>query len=202
MTNVLIAFYSREGSVQALAQAVADGAMNAGGAVRLRRAREIVSAEIMASVPGWVDSAARMNSLYEAPTEDDAKWADAIIFGSPTRFGLIASELKAYIDSLGALWARGRLNLKVGSAFSSTSSPHGGNEMTNFTLFAPMAHFGMVIVPPGYGDNVMMQSGTPYGVTSISHGGKAAPSGLVLEAARFQGQRVTQVAAALADLRK
>jgi NAD(P)H dehydrogenase (quinone) len=202
MTNVLVAFYSRDGSVEALARAIGDGAMSAGGAVRLRRARELVSEEVMARVPGWLASAERMNSAYEAPTEDDAKWADAIVLGSPSRFGMIASELKAYIDSWGALWARGRLNLKVGSTFTSASTMHGGAEMTAFSLFAPMAHLGMVIVPPGYGDPAMFAAGTPYGAFSVSQGeARAKPASADLEAARYQGHRVTTVAAALAGLR-
>lgn len=201
MANVLIAFYSREGSVEALANAVAEGAQAAGGAVRLRRARELVGPEIMQRVPGWADKAARMNAAYEAPTDEDAKWADAIVFGTPTRFGLLASELKAYIDGLGHLWARNRLNLKVGSAFTSTSTPHGGAETTVYTLYTTMTHFGMVIVPPGYADPVMMNAGSPYGATATVAAGGPPPSGHDLDAARFQGHRVVQVARALLPLR-
>lgn len=200
--NVLVAFYSRGGAVEALAQALAEGAMLAGAGVRLRRARELVGPEVMATVPGWAENAERMNEAYEAPTPDDAQWADAIIFGSPTRFGLVASELKAYIDSLGALWARGRLNLKAGSAFTSTSTAHGGNEMTSLTLFIPMAHFGMVIVPPGYGDPVMFKAGTPYGASHHSATQPPEPpSADALDAARYQGERVAKVAGALKALR-
>lgn len=201
MTNILIAFYSRSGSVEQLANAMADGAMAGGGGVRLRRAREIVGEDVMKQAPGWVEHAARMNGLYEAPTEEDAKWADAIIFGTPTRFGLVSSELKAYMDSLGGLWARGRLNLKVGSAFTSTSSLHGGNEATLVTMFVPFAHFGMVIVPPGYADPVMFKAGTPYGASSVSGPKGDLPTADDLSAARFQGHRVAQVAAALKSLR-
>ncbi|MBL8630394.1 MAG: NAD(P)H:quinone oxidoreductase [Rhodospirillaceae bacterium] len=201
MTNILIAFYSRTGSIETLANAVADGAMAGGGGVRLRRAREVVGEEVMKQAPGWSEHAARMNALYEAPTEEDAKWADAIIFGTPTRFGLVSSELKAYIDSLGGLWARGRLNLKAGSVFTSTSSFHGGNEATLVTMFVPLAHFGMVIVPPGYADPVMFKAGTPYGASSVSGVKGDAPTPDDLSAARFQGHRVAQVAAALKSLR-
>ena len=102
-TNVLIAFYSRGGSVEALANAVADGARGESAEVRLRRARELVGIDVMARVPGWADNAARQNALYEAPTDADADWADAIVLGTPTRFGAVASELKAYIDGLGGL---------------------------------------------------------------------------------------------------
>jgi len=195
MSNILIAFYSRDGSTEALANAVADGAMAGGAGVRIRRAREFVDETVMAQAPGWAEQAERMNAAYEEPTADDAIWADGIIFGTPTRFGLVSSELKAYIDSLGALWARGKLAGKVGSAFSSTSTVHGGNEMTNFTLYIPMAHFGMIIVPPGYADGAMFKAGTPYGATSISHGPEQRkPDDLALDVARFQGQRVAEVA--------
>src|SRR4051794_8325703 len=95
--KVLIAFYSRNGSTEALAKAIAEGAQAEGAEVRLRRAREFVSSEVMALAPGWVESAERLNALYEAPTAADADWADAIIFGTPTRFGSVTAELKAYI---------------------------------------------------------------------------------------------------------
>ena len=199
MTNILVAFYSRDGSTEALANAVAEGAMAGGAGVRMRRARELVGKEVMEQVPGWLEQAEAMNSRYEAPTEDDAIWANGIVFGTPTRFGLVASVLKAYLDSLGGLWARGKLIGKAGSVFSSTSTTHGGNEMTNFSLFAPMAHLGMIIVPPGYADAAMFKGGTPYGATSVSYGPKQAkPDEPSLNAARFQGQRVAMVASRLA----
>ena len=198
MPNILIVFYSRDGSTEALANAVADGARAAGGQVRMRRAREIVSDDVIAFVPGWAEGASAMNARYEAPTAEDAIWADAIVFGSPTRFGLVASELKAYIDSLGGLWAQGKLAGKVGSAFTSTSSMHGGNEVTNFTMFVPMAHFGMVIVPPGYADPSMFKAGTPYGASTVSFGPqKQAPTDDDLASARFQGARVAEISGRL-----
>lgn len=198
MSNVLIAFYSRGGMTEALAGAVADGAMAAGGAVRLRRARDLVGPDVMAAVPGWREAAERMDSAYEAPTVDDALWADAIILGTPSRFGLVSAELKAFLDSLGALWAKGRLVNKVGSAFTASGTAHGGNEMTSFTLFVPMAHFGMVIVPPGYADPAMFAAGTPYGASAVSHNRPGAlPTPAEISAAHFQGQRVAQVARAL-----
>ncbi len=97
--KVLIAFYSRSSVTEALAKEIAEGARAAGAEVRIRRAREVVSQEVINSVPGWADQAAALNAKYEAPTEADAEWADAIVFGTPTRFGSVSSELKAYIDS-------------------------------------------------------------------------------------------------------
>jgi NAD(P)H dehydrogenase (quinone) len=196
-TNVLIAFYSRNGSTEALANSIAEGARAAGADVRLRRARELVGPEVMAHAPGWADNAARMNAAYEAPTPDDAEWADAILFGTPTRFGAISSELKAYIDALGGLWFQGKLVGKAGSAFTSTGTVHGGNESTNISLYNPMAHLGMIIVPLGYADPVLFRAGTPYGASTVSGQDNRPPTADDLEVARFQGRRVTEVATAL-----
>src|SRR5262249_55967857 len=102
--NILVAFYSRDGSVEALAKSVAAGARDAGGEVRLRRVPDIVSPAVMAHVPGWEDRSKRMGAEYGAPTHADVEWADGIIFGTPTRFGNTSAELKAFIDSLGGLW--------------------------------------------------------------------------------------------------
>lgn len=201
-TNVLIAFYSRGGVTEALAKGVAAGARSEGAEVRMRRAREVVGPEIMAKAPDWAENARAMNERYEAPTEADAEWADAIIFGTPTRFGNVASELKAYIDSLGGLWAKGKLNDKAGSAFTSTSSPHGGNESTIISLYNPMAHLGLVVVPVGYAEPVAFRAGTPYGASAVSENTGKMPTEDDLIIARFQGRRVTRVAAALKILRQ
>ena len=198
MANVLIAFYSRDGMTEALAQAVAGGAIAAGGTVRLRRARELVAADVMAMVPGWAERAARMTALYEAPAIEDALWADAIVIGTPSRFGLVCAEVKAFLDGLGGLWAKGKLVNKVGSAFASTGTVHGGNEMANLTMFVPMAHFGMIIVPPGFADPAMFAAGTPYGASAISQNRPGAvPNEAEVKAARYQGRRVTEIARAL-----
>jgi NAD(P)H dehydrogenase (quinone) len=195
-TKVLIAFYSRTGSTEALAKAVAEGAVAEAAEVRLRRAREFVGPEVMAQAPGWAEGAERLNALYEAPTAEDAEWADAVVFGTPTRFGSVSSELKAYIDGLGGLWFQGKLNGKVGSVFVSTQSAHGGQEMTITSLWAPLAHLGFIIVPTGYADPAVFKAGTPYGASSVS-GVNPTPSEDELEVARFQGKRVAQVAKAL-----
>jgi len=200
-TKVLIAFYSRGGVTEALAKAVAEGAVAEGAEVRLRRAREFVGEEVMKMAPGWLEGAKRMNALYEAPTEADAEWADGIVFGTPTRFGSMTAELKAYIDGLGGLWFQGKLVGKAGSAFASTSTLHGGNETTITALYAPMAHLGLILVPTGYADPVLFRAGTPYGASSVSGTNSAPPSADDLEVARFQGKRVTRVAAALKTAR-
>jgi NAD(P)H dehydrogenase (quinone) len=195
--NVLIAFYSRNGSTEALANAVAEGARSQGAEVRLRRAREFVGPEVIATAPGWAENAARMNQQYEAPTPDDAAWADAIVFGTPTRFGNISSELKAFVDSLGGLWFQGKLVGKAGSAFTSTGGTHGGNESTILSMYNFMAHLGMIIVPLGYGDPAMFAAGTPYGASSVSGQTSAPPTEGDIAVAQYQGRRVAQVAKAL-----
>ena len=196
--NILIAFYSRGGNTEALAKAVAEGARSVGAEVRLRRARVIVSRKIMESVDGWVENSERMDAAYEAPTTDDIEWADGIAFGTPTRFGNCAAELKAFIDSLGGLWFQGKLNGKAGAAFTSTSTPHGGNETTIASLYLPMAHLGLIIVPMGYTDPLIFKTGTPYGASSVSGGGgKTPPTEDDLKVAQSQGRRLASVARAL-----
>lgn len=195
--RVLIAFYSRNGSTETLANTIAEGARAQGAEVRLRRVREFVGPEIMAKAPGWRENAERMNQLYEAPTSADAEWADAIIFGTPTRFGNISSELKSYVDALGGVWSQGKLVGKAGSAFTSTSTPHGGNESTIITMYNFMAHLGLIIVPLGYADPALFAAGTPYGASTVSGQNNAPPAPADLDVARFQGKRVAQVARAL-----
>lgn len=193
--NILIAFYSRSGTTEVLANAIADGVKQVGGNVRLRRAREIVPLNVMQQVPGWAEAATEMNSRYEAPCEEDATWAHGIIMGSPTRFGSAASELKAYIDSLGGLWMRGLLNGKVGSAFSSSGSRHGGNETAILSLYPPMAHLGLIIIPTGYADASLFKAGTPYGASAVSPiNSPGSLSQEDIDVARFQGERVAQTA--------
>ncbi|HEV3276457.1 MAG TPA: NAD(P)H:quinone oxidoreductase [Terriglobia bacterium] len=196
--NILVVFYSRDGSVEALAKAVSEGAREGGADVRLRRVPDIVPPAMMAKVPGWEERSKRMLAEYGAPTLDDAEWADGIIFGTPTRFGNSSAELKAFIDSLGSLWFQGKLNGKAGGAFTSTAGPHGGNETTVLSLFIPMAHLGFIIVPTGYTHERIVQGhGTPYGASSVSGLNSAPPTAEDLEVAKHQGARLTQVAAAL-----
>ncbi len=200
--NVLIPFYSRGGNTEALANAVAEGARSQGAEVRLRRARDLVGSDVMAHVPGWAENAARMDAAYAAPTVEDIDWADAIVFGTPTRYGNVCAELKAYIDSLGGAWFQGKFNGKAGSAFCATMGAHGGAESTVISLYNVMAHLGLIIVPTGYADPIMFKAGTPYGAHAAVDGQyvKAVPAD-ELDVARYQGRRVAQVAGALKSLR-
>jgi NAD(P)H dehydrogenase (quinone) len=196
--NILVVFYSRDGSVEALAKAVSEGAREAGADVRLRRVPDLVSSEVMAKVPGWEERSKRMLAEYGVPTHADVEWADGIIFGTPTRFGNTSAELKAFIDGLGSLWFQGKLNGKAAGAFTSTAGPHGGNETTVVSLFIPMAHLGFIIVPTGYTHEKIVEGhGTPYGASSTSGQNSAKPTAEELVVAKHQGARVTDVAAAL-----
>jgi NAD(P)H dehydrogenase (quinone) len=177
--------------------AIAEGAKQQGAEVRLRRARELVGPEVIAKVPGWAEAADAMNGRHPAPNTADAEWADAIVFGTPTRFGSVSSELKAYIDSLGGLWVQGKLNGKAGAVFCSTSTTHGGNESTLLSMYNPLAHLGFIIVPTGYADASLYKAGTPYGASAVSYNQASPPSADDLEVARFQGRRLTDVAKAL-----
>lgn len=196
-TRLLIVFYSRSGSVEALAIAAADAAREAGADVRVRRTREVVSAETMAKVKGWSESASRQNALYPAPTHEDAEWADAILFGTPCYFGTMATELKSFLDQLGPQWKHGSLAGKVGGALAVASWPHGGSEVVTLSLYAPMAHLGMVILPTGYTDEAMLEAGSPYGASAIVGAENREPRSEDLDAARHQGRRMVAIAKAL-----
>lgn len=196
-TRLLIVFYSRSGSIEALAKVAAEAAREAGAEVRLRRAREVASEESMSHVKGWVENAARQNALYEAPGQEDAEWADAILFGTPCYFGSMATELKNYLDRLGPQWKQGKLAGKVGGAFATASWPHGGTEVVTLSLYAPMAHLGMVIVPTGYTDEAMLEAGSPYGASAIVGAENRDPREEDLDATRHQARRMVAIAGAL-----
>jgi len=195
--RLLIAFYSRSGSVEALAKAAAESAEAAGATVRVRRAREVVDDSTMAKSKGWLENATRQNASYEAPTQADAEWADAILFGTPCYFGAMATELKAYLDQLGPQWKQGALAGKVGGAFATASWPHGGTEVVTLAMYAPMAHLGMVILPTGYTDEAMLEAGSPYGASAIVGAENRPPRSEDLDAARHQSRRMVAIAGAL-----
>jgi NAD(P)H dehydrogenase (quinone) len=197
--NILVAFYSRNGTIESLANSVAKGAESEGSKVRLRRAREVVGRDIMKKAPGWVENAERMNAVYPAPEAADAEWADAIVFGTPSRFGAVCAELKAYIDSLLSLWVQGTLTDKPASVFSASSTLHGGNEATILSLYPPISHLGMIIVPLGYTDPILYKAGAPYGATAATGRGdqRRLPNEEEKAVAFYQGQRVARIAGKL-----
>lgn len=196
-TRLLIVYHSRTGSVEALTTAAARSAREAGAEVRVRRAREVADAEAMAKVGGWAESAQRQNALYPAPTHDDAEWADAILFGTPSYFGAMATELKNFLDQLGPQWKKGTLAGKLGGAFATASWPHGGTEAVTLSMYVPMAHLGMLVVPTGYTDEAMLEAGSPYGASAIVGSDKRPPRPEDLAAVEHQARRMVAIAGAL-----
>jgi NAD(P)H dehydrogenase (quinone) len=193
MPKTLVLFYSRTGNTAAIADAVADGARSVRfSEVDLRRIDDLAPVAVIDSVPGWQESRALLATRYQLlASVDELVQYDAIIMGAPTRYGVMAAELKNVIDQTGPLWSRGALVNKVGSAFTSVSTPHGGHETTLWSMMTTMANLGLIIVPPGYSDPVMFQGGSPYGATATTSGG--APGEADLAAARHQGKRVAEV---------
>ena len=191
--KVAVIYYSATGTVHALAQAVAEGAASAGAEVRLRRVAELAPDSAIDQNPQWRRHADAARSVIQASVEDLA-WADAYAFGTPTRFGAPAAQLKQFIDQAGGLWQDGRLADKPVTAFTSAFNRHGGSEATILSLGNVFYHWGALIVPPGYTDPVVYAAGgNPYG-TSTTGG---APDDAVLEAARYQGRRLATIATRL-----
>jgi len=189
--KIAVIYYSATGTVHALAEAVAEGAEQAGAEVRLRRVAELAPAEAIDHNPLWrahVDAVA--GSVGEASL-DDLVWADAYAFGTPTRFGAPAAQLKQFIDQAGGLWQAGKLADKPVTAFTSAFNRHGGSEATILSLGNVFYHWGALIVPPGYTDDVVFAAGgNPYGTAAFGPDGARQE---VLEAARYQGRRLAQI---------
>ncbi|MCO7220327.1 NAD(P)H:quinone oxidoreductase [Klenkia sp. PcliD-1-E] len=195
MTNIAVVYYSATGNTHQLAQAVAEGAQEAGADVRLRRVPETAPDAAIDSNPAWRAHLDQVSDV-EIATPDDLAWADGYAFGTPTRFGTPSAQLKGFIDTLGGLWANGTLANKGATAFTSAQNTHGGNESTILTLFNVFSHFGAVIVPPGYTDPLLFAAGgNPYGASVPSSGNAAAASDEALTAARYQGRRLAEMTA-------
>ncbi|GAA2208468.1 NAD(P)H:quinone oxidoreductase [Nonomuraea monospora] len=190
--NVAIIYYSATGTVHALARAAAEGAEKAGADVRLRKVAEPAPPEVVGSRPEWAQHVRDTADVPEAGL-DDLSWADAVLFGTPTRFGNPASPLRVFMESAGPLWFQGKLADKVYSAFTASNTAHGGQESTILALANTFYHWGGIIVPPGYTDPVQFQSGNPYGTSHVA--GDGPPSDVILQAARHQGRRVAETAA-------
>jgi len=197
MARVLVLYYSSYGHVEKMAHAVADGAREAGGTVTVKRVPELVPEEVARK--------AGMKLEQDAPVASPQELADydALIFGAPTRYGVMASQMRNFIDQTGGLWARGALNGKVGSVFTSTATQHGGQESTVLSMHTTLLHLGLVIVglPYAFAGQMTMDEITgcsPYGASTIAGGdGKRQPSENELAGARFQGRHVADIAARL-----
>ena len=187
--------YSATGNVHRLALAACESAEKAGAEVRLRRARELATPEAMARNPQWVAHAAAVKEVPVA-TLEDLEWADVVLFGSPTRYGMLSVQLKEYIDSTAPLWQAGTLANKVYGGFTSADTAHGGHESTLLSLAAVFHHWGGIMVPSGYRPPVEFQNGNPNGnpAAGTREGGRSAAE---MEAARYQAQRAVEVALAL-----
>jgi len=191
--NAAIIYYSSTGTVWSLARAAAAGADEAGAQVRLRKARELAPPISIDANPAWRRHVDDTADVVEAGL-DDLEWANVVLFGTPTRFGNPASQLRAFIDTTGRLWQQGKLADKVYSAFTASSTSHGGQESTLLALAHTFYHWGGIIVPPGYTDPIQLKSGNPYGASHVS--GNGPPDDVALGAARYQARRAVAVAAA------
>ncbi|MDO9426074.1 MAG: NAD(P)H:quinone oxidoreductase [Methylobacterium sp.] len=198
MTKVLVLYYSSWGHVEKMAEAVAEGVREAGAEVTIKRVPELVPEEVARQSHYKLDQAAPIATVDELPDYD------AIIFGTPTRYGNMAAQMKQFIDQTGGLWAKGALVGKVGSAFTSTASQHGGQETTLTSFHTVLLHHGMVVVGLPYAFQGQMgvdevKGGSPYGATTLADGdGSRQPSAADLAGARYQGRHVAGIAAKLA----
>ncbi len=198
MSKVLVLYYSSYGHLATMAEAIADGARAAGADVTIRRVPETVPAEIAAQ------SGFRPDERHAIATTAELPDYDAIIVGSPTRFGRISSQMASFWDAAGGLWMRGALNGKVGAVFTASATQHGGQETTLFSLITNLLHFGMTIVGLDYGFAGQMgvdevKGGAPYGATTIADGdGSRMPSEADLAGARYLGDKVARTTAKLA----
>src|SRR6201992_2553626 len=167
MTKLAIIYYCATGHGTSMAKRVASAADAAGAEVRVRHVAETRDPASFAGNPAWTANYEATKDL-PAATGEDIVWADAVIFGSPTRFGSFASQLRSFIDSLGGLWAEGKLADKVYAAFTSSNTLHGGQETTLLSLYITLIHWGGIIVPPGYTDPCKFVDGNPYGVSLVT----------------------------------
>jgi NAD(P)H dehydrogenase (quinone) len=197
MTKVLVLYYSSYGHIEAMAHAVAEGARAGGANVDVKRVPENVPAEIAKAAHFKLDQSAPIATVAELPNYD------AIIVGAPTRFGRMPSAMGSFWEQAGQLWMSGALVGKVGGAFTSSATQHGGNETTLFTIITNLMHFGFVIVglPPSHAGMMTLDEiagGAPYGATTIAGGqGQRQPSKIELDGARHQGEVTAKVAAKL-----
>jgi NAD(P)H dehydrogenase (quinone) len=197
MAKVLVLYYSTYGHIEQMANAVAEGARAAGAEVAVKRVPETVPEEVAKNGHFKLDQQAPVATVDELPDYD------AIIVGAPTRYGRMPSQMAAFLDQTGGLWARGALNGKIGGAFTATATQHGGQETTLFSIITNLLHFGMVVVglPYSFAGQTTLDEivgGSPYGATTIAGTqGQRQPSRLELDGARFQGDLVAKTAAKL-----
>jgi NAD(P)H dehydrogenase (quinone) len=194
MSKVLVLYYSSYGHLETMANAVAEGARSTGATVDVKRVPETAPLDVAKAAHFKLDQAAPVAAVAEL------EQYDAIVIGAPTRFGRMPSQMASFLDQAGGLWARGALNGKVGGAFTSTATQHGGQEVTLFSIITNMLHFGMTIVGLPYSHQGQMTldeivGGSPYGATTIAGGqGQRQPSAIELAGARHQGKLIAETA--------
>ena len=199
MSKVLVLYYSTYGHVEKMADAVAEGARSTGATADIKRVPETVPQNIAKDAHFKQDQTAPLAAI------DDLVNYDAIVIGSPTRFGRVPSQLASFLDQAGGLWVKGALHGKVGGAFTSTATQHGGQEATLFSIITNLLHFGMIVVGLPYSHQGQMTldeivGGSPYGATTIAGGqGQRQPSALDLQGARHQGELIARTANKLYD---
>ena len=197
MTKVLVLYYSSYGHIEQMADAIAEGARSAGAEITIKRVPEIVPESVARS------SGFKLDQKAPIATVDELPGYDAVIFGTPTRFGNMAAQMRNFLDQTGGLWAKGALIGKVASVFTSTATQHGGQETTILTFWPTLAHLGMIIVglpysAQGLSNMKEITGGSPYGAGTLANSdGSRQPSENELEIARFQGRHVATIAAKL-----
>jgi NAD(P)H dehydrogenase (quinone) len=199
--RVAVIYYSATGNVHGLGKAIAEGAAKAGAEVRLRHVQELASELTISQNQYW----GRHRSIVgEEPvaTLEDLEWADGVAFGTPTRFGNVAAQLKQFIDQAGRLWQEGKLADKVATSFTSSQTTHGGQESTILALNNAFYHWGMVVLPVGYTvQEVFAAGGNPYGTSFVSGHRVTGPDEQALALGHYQGQRLARYAAVIARAR-
>lgn len=199
MAKILVLYYSAYGHIEKMAQAVAEGARQAGASVDINRVPELVPEQIAKAAHFKLDQAAPIATIEDLPKYD------GIVIGTPTRFGRISSPMAHFLDQAGGLWARGALHGKVGGAFTSSATQHGGQETTLFSIITNLLHFGMVVVGLDYGHAGQMTldeitGGSPYGASTIAGSdGSRQPTENELVGARYQGRKIAETASKLAQ---
>ncbi|MFN2456088.1 MAG: NAD(P)H:quinone oxidoreductase [Pyrinomonadaceae bacterium] len=191
--KVAIIYYSATGTTYQLARGIEEGAREAGAEVRLRKVQELAPEEAIKANQGWSAHRLETQAVEEAQLSD-LEWAEAIIFGTPTRYGLPSAQLKQFIDQTGGLWFQGKLVNKIASSFTSAATLHGGHETTLTAINNVFYSWGSIIVAPAYADPIQFQAGNPYGASFTSNNGELKPDEVALKAARFQGKRIAEVA--------
>lgn len=197
MVNLAVIYYSATGTTDTMARRCAAAAEKQGADVRLRQVRETAPEDAISANDKWQEHLVQTADGPRADS-DDIVWADAVLFGTPTRYGNVASQLKGFLDSLGPEWASGKLQNKVYAGFTSSMTRHGGQESTLLALYNTVYHFGGILVPPGYTDPVKFTEGNPYGVSHVTGGDNdEPPDETVLTSLDHLTDRVVSVSRAL-----